>query len=170
MKSFSEFLGRKDRQVKERLQVLGKIFTNAGFRASNHTDDNDPYIFVWKPTEADAILESLSFEGVRIYIRGKDNICYRVANKETTEPFGNTYALDVKGMFHDMLRETHNKEKIGHEIIRYLIAELKTFFIKSAEAEKELPDTAKDSKMGAVVGGTAGDWSNSASSPNNSKV
>lgn len=135
-------------------------------------DPREPYIFVRKPLDAESILENLSFEGIRLYTRGKDILCYRPQNKENVEPFGNTYQLDIKGMFKDMLQETHKKDKIGHEVIKYIIEEIKTFFVRSAEAEKEQEPTAKDSGMGSVgvVGGAGNDYSNMVTDPRNSRV
>lgn len=171
MKSFSDFLGKRDRDNKEHLGILGKILEKAGFQVATFLDDRkEPHVFVHKPDAIDSILESLSFEGVRIYARGKDIICYRPQNKESTEPFGNAYMLDVKGMFKDILKETHKKDKIGHEIAKYVIEEIKNFFLQSAKAEKDQTPNDQDSQYGAaVVGGTGTDYANMAGDARNSR-
>lgn len=163
MRNFSAFVNQIDRSNKEHLYILYKILETAGFRVSNHLDnDKEPYIYVHKPINADPLLESLSFGGVRIYTRGKDIICYRPQNKSTTEPFGNTLELDIKGMFKDLVRES-NKTAVGHRIIFYIIKEIKDFFSKSAAAEKE---TDNDSTMGAIVDSpNTNDYSNQVMSP-----
>jgi hypothetical protein len=160
MRSFSSFLTRKDRQNKEHLLTLFHVFKKAGFQIDNHLDDiKEPYLFIRKPVSIDPILEQLSFGGIRIYTRGSDIVCYRSQNKEQTEPFGTTYQLDISGMFKDLVRET-NKDLLGHQIIFYIIKEVKDFFIRSAQAEKE-EDTGGDSQMGAVIAGSMGtDYSN----------
>jgi hypothetical protein len=161
MKTFSSFLDRKDRENKEHLHILHQILQQAGFQISNYLDENDePYIFVHKPVDAEPIVESLSFGGVRIYNRGQDLVCYRAQMKETTEPFGTTYMLDVKGMFKDLINES-SKERVGLRIIFNIIKEIKDFFILSAKAERE-ENGGNDSKMGTGMLPTdgAGDYAN----------
>lgn len=156
MKSFHSFVGHKEMENKEHLHVLRQILEKAGFQVSNHLDDpKEPYVYVKKPINADPILESLSFGGVRLYTRGRDLICYRAQNKEATEPFGTAYSLDIKSMFKDMILE--DKERIGLKIIFHIVKEIKEFFVKSAEAEK----LANDSPIGSVVVGSGvTDYSN----------
>ncbi len=132
MKSFGTFLNLKDRENKKNLSILRDIFEKSGFGVTDFLSDRkEPYIYIHKPQ----IAESLSFGGVRIYTRGKDIICYRVQNKEYTQPFGSAYHLDVTGMFRSMIKE--DKDKVGEKIAEYLVSELKDFFIKSAKYEKE---------------------------------
>lgn len=158
MKRFSSFVTTKDRENKENLHVLQQVLEKAGFQVSNNLDNpKEPYIYVHKPTDVDSVLESLSFGGVRLYTRGTDIICYRAQNKEKTEPFGESRILDIKGMFKDLIRDS-SREKIGHKIIFQVIKELKDFFIRSAEAEKE--NDVGDGEMGtAVIGGVSNDYS-----------
>lgn len=161
MRSFSSFLTRKDRENKEHLLTLFHILEKAGFQVNNHLDDiKEPYLFIRKPVDVDPILEQLSFGGVRIYTRGNDIICYRSQNKEHTEPFGTTYQLDISGMFKDLVNET-NKDILGKQIIFYILKELKDFFIRSAQAEKEDDTGGPDSQMGAAIVGSMGtDYAN----------
>jgi hypothetical protein len=160
VRTFSSFLTSKERENKEHLNVIQKLLERAGFQVTNKLDDDkEPYVYIHKPVDADPILEGLSFGGARLYTRGSDLICYRSQNKSNTEPFGTTYFLDVKGMFKDLVKE-HDKDKIGHRIIFYIIQEMKNFFVKSARAEKEGED---DGQMGSVVMGTTGtDYANQA--------
>src|SRR6185503_15682135 len=100
MKTFGSYLARKDRDIKSHLRLLEQILTKAGFQVVNYLDDNkEPYIYVRKTTNIDPVVEQLSFNGIRIYTRGKDIVCYRPQNKEATEPFGTTYQLDINEMF-----------------------------------------------------------------------
>ena len=162
-RSFTDFLGTKDRDAKKHLKILEQILKKSGFHVADHTEDRkDPYVYVYKPDQVDSILENLSFGGIRLYHRGKDLMCYRRQMKDDVEPFGETYFLDIRGMFKNVLGETHNKKKIGHEVIKYIIEELKMFFIDSAKAEKEEEPKSDQGKMGAVTApaGGAGDYSN----------
>jgi len=144
-------MDKKEREHKEHLHILLQILQKAGFKVGNHLDnDKEPYIFVRKP------VEKLSFDGVRIYIRGKDIVCYRPQNKEHTEPFGTSNQLDLEGMFKDLIRDT-DKKMIGNRIIFYVVQELKEFFVNSAKAERD-----EDPPMGdLVIGSTSGtDYAN----------
>jgi hypothetical protein len=157
---FSEFLKKKSRTTKEHLNILGTILTKSGFKVIKNLDDShDPNIFVRKPIDADPILENLSFDGIRIYARGNDLICFRPQNKENVEPYGSSYILDITGMFKDLIREANKPEKLGYNITKYIIEEVKTFFIDSAKAEKE--ESPDQGPMGSAVvaGGTGSDYS-----------
>ena len=169
MRSFSTFVDSKERKNKENLHLLEQMLQRAGFQVSNYLDDKkEAYIFVHKPTDVDPIIENLTFEGIRLYTRGNDLVCYRAQNKKETEPYGNTYLLDVKGMFKDLVKE-HDKDKVGHRIIFNIIKELKDFFVSSAEAEKQ--EDKPDSKMGSVVLGSVGgtDYANTIGNDMSSK-
>lgn len=163
MRNFSTFLATKDREDREHLRILNHIFEKAGFQVANHIDDQkEAYIFVRKPADVEPILETLSFEGIRIFTRGKE-LCFRAQNKENVEPWGSAYSLNIREMFKDLVHESHDKEKVGHLIIKFLIQEVKNFFVQSAQAEKEKqpPGIADDTKMGAAVVGASGtDYSN----------
>lgn len=138
MKSFGTFLSSKARDNKDHLSILKDVFQKSGFDAIDFLSDHkQPYIYIRKPQ----ILENVSFGGIRIYTIGTDIICFRVQNKEHTEPFGSAYQLDVKGMFKDMVKE--DKNDIGEKIIDYLISEINQFFIQSAKAEQEMNSVPK---------------------------
>lgn len=157
---------RKDRTNKNNLRVLGKVLARAGFHVKDHLDHHqDPYLYVEKPAGYDPLIESLTFGGVRLYTRGTDIVSFRPQNKESAEPFGLAYLLDVKGMYKDLIRE-QNTDKIGLDLIRYLVEEMLNFFVISAKRQSdEEGDTVVDS-MGKVVNGSAGgtDYGNSVSS------
>lgn len=155
MHSFGKFLNRKDQDNKENLETLRDLFSKSGFKVYDHLNNHkEPYIFINKPK----IYDNLSFGGVRVYTRGTDIICYRIQNKEHTEPYGTAYQLDVKGMFKNMIKE--DKETIGEKIINYLVSEIDNFFKRSSKVEKEL--NVSVSPMGNLVAPTisAGDFSN----------
>ena len=143
MKTFNSFLTKKDRENKDHLYVLGYVLEKAGFKITNKLNDEEPYIYVHKPSSFDPLIEQLSFGGVRIYTRGKDTVCYRSQNKVETEPFGTARQLNVNEMFKDLIDEK-DKKFIGQRIIFYIIQELKDFFIKSAKAEREEAHYGKD--------------------------
>jgi hypothetical protein len=156
---FSEFLKKKNKTAKGHLKILETILTKAGFKVVDGIDDaRDPHIFVRKPIDADPILENLSFDGIRIYTRGNDLICFRPQNKDNVEPYGDSYILDITGIFKDFIKESNKPEKLGYDITKYVIEEIKTFFIDSAKAEKE--ESPDQGPMGsATVGGTGTDYS-----------
>lgn len=167
MLTFSDFVGKHDRQHKEHLNILGHLLKKAGFHLTAHLDDrHEPHIFIHKPDHADSILENLSFGGIRLYVRGKDNVCWRPQMKEDVEPFGRAYLLDLRGTFKDILSDTHKKKETGKELARYVIEEIIGFFKDSAEAERE-QEPGKGSEFGAAVAGSTGtDYSNMVFSKN----
>jgi hypothetical protein len=57
-------------------------------------------------------------------------------------------------MFKDLIKEYKKPEKLGYDITKYVIEEIKTFFIDSAKAEKE--ESPDEGPMGSIVGGSTG--------------
>lgn len=161
MKSFSDFNDREDRKNKEKLHTISLILKSAGYKTHNHLNDHDePYIFVRKPSQHYPILENLTFNGIRIYTRGKDIICYRIQNKENTEPFGETYRLDIKKIFQSLVGDVKKREKIGVEVAKYIIEEIKDFFLESAKAEETEPEEDIEGSMGVVTPSSNNDYAN----------
>lgn len=155
MKSFGTFLTKKDKDNKDHLDILKELFKKSGFQVSDFLSERkEPYIFIHKPE----MFESLSFGGVRIYTRGTDIVCYRVQNKEYTEPFGTAYQLDVKGMFKDMIKE--DKNKVGDKIIKHLISEMKSFFEQSYKAERDIGSEITSVGILSAPTIASGDFSN----------
>ena len=129
---FGEFVGKKERKAKKQLGIVKEVLSKQGMICKDHLEDDDPYIFLQNPNRG------TQFQGVRIYKIG-DYICYRVQNEENTHPYGKAYQLEVEDMFQDLVSdEDYDQEKAGKEVMKSIAEELKKFFIKSADAEKEL--------------------------------
>lgn len=153
MRRFSAFLERKDRQNKDNLRLLGKLLSKSGFQVKDHLDHHeDPYLFIEKPLDNDPIIESLEFGGIRLYTRGKEIISFRPQNKESAEPFGSAYLLDVKGMYKDLMKDGNN-EKIAKDLCRYIVEEVLNFFLHCAKAQKDEEKETSDDGLGKVVNG-----------------
>jgi hypothetical protein len=148
---FLEFIDRRQREAKKHLKLLGLVLKKNGFQVESHLSDEDPYIWL-KSTEKN------DFEGVRIYEIGS-TIAFRVQKEEKTEPYGNAYVLDVEDMFNDYMGDNISEEMAGRKVIEAIGSEFRSFFKKSAEAEKEIRDSGYEDK-GVILktGGT--DYSN----------
>lgn len=148
---------RKDRENRSHLRTLSKTLAMAGFSVKDHSDHHgDPYIFVSKPVDGDPLMENLSFGGIRIYTRGKDVMSFRPQNKETAEPFGPAYLLDIEGMYKDLIKDGP-EEKIAVDLVRYVVEEVLNYFVYAAKAQSE--DEAEmddDDMLGKVVDGSTG--------------
>jgi len=166
MRRFSEFLDRKDRENKDHLHILKDLLEMAGFDVKNHLNHHeDPYLYIRKPSDAEPVVDNLSFGGIRIYTRGKDIISFRPQNKEAAEPFGTAYLLDVKGMYKDLMKD-HKEERVGKKLSKYIIEEVLNFFVHSAKAEKDDNDMVPDDSFGKIITGGSGtgtDYSNTIS-------
>lgn len=129
---FGEFVGKKKRHAQKQLGIIKEVLSKQGLVVKDHLEEDDPYIFLQNPNGG------TQFQGVRIYKIG-DFVCYRVQNEENTHPYGKAYELDVEEMFQDLISdEDYNQEKAGKEVMKNIIKEFNKFFLKSAEAEKEL--------------------------------
>ena len=131
MATFREFVDKKTRKAKKELGIVEKILSQAGITVKNFLDEDEPYIYVENPSG------NLPFEGVRIYKIG-DDIAYRVQKEEKTHPYGKAYLLDIEGMYDDLISDNVNEEKAGKAIIKAINSEMRNFFVKSAEAERDV--------------------------------
>lgn len=132
MKKFREFVDKKARQSKRQLGILKSVLEQNGMAVKDFIEEEEPYIFLKNPNGG------TQFDGVRIYKIG-DDICYRVQNEDRTHPYGKAYALEVEDMFNDLISDDeYDHAKAGQEIMKGLAEELRDFFTKSAQAEKEL--------------------------------
>ena len=151
MRSFSSYVERQDRQNKDNLRTLGYILSKAGFKVHDHLNHHgDPFLYIEKPTEHDRMIETLEFGGIRLYNRGSDLVCYRTQNRETTEPYGAAYLLDVKGMYKNLLQE--KEERVAQNLVRYLVEEVLNFFMQSAIAKNKDDNEIEDDTLGKIVG------------------
>ena len=137
MQNFHEFVIKKQRDAKKHLKIIKTVAEKGGFKVEDFTSvHEDPYIFVYAPSR------DLSFDGIRIYqIAGE--IAYRTQRESKTHPYGRAYQLPVQEIYEDLL-EDQPKDKIGSEIIDIVNKEIKSFFERSVQAEKELPMMTAD--------------------------
>lgn len=159
MKTFLEFVDRKEREGKRQLKILAKVFESQDFETKDHTSHDDPYIYVGNPTK------DASFDGIRIYKIGT-TLAFRIQKEEKTHPFGRAYLLDVEDMYQDLLTDHHKPESAGKALIKSIAEEVKLFFNRQARAENELknlfqgaPDS-KDPFNRVVIRSTGTDYSN----------
>lgn len=142
---FKEFCDKKGRWTKKQLRVLEKVLSHEKIKSEDHTDDEDPYLFV----RAD---QDLSFDGIRIYKIG-DKLAYRVQKESDTQPFGRAYPLSVEDMWDDFLTDQMNEEKAGKAVMEAIVGEIKKFFEKSLKAEQEIKTIEFDRKKMKLVNG-----------------
>lgn len=159
MRTFLEFVDRKEREGKRQLKILGKLFESQGFEAKEHTSADDPYLYVANP------MKHASFDGIRIYKIGS-TLAFRIQKEEKTHPFGRAYMLDVEEMYNDLLTDHHKPEDAGKALVKSVAEEIKLFFNKQAKAENELKamfqgqGDMKDPFNRVVVRASGTDYSN----------
>jgi hypothetical protein len=159
---FGSFLKKRERDNKEKLKLLGLILKKAGFDVHPHLDVyKDPHLFIAKPEGLGEYVDDLSFDGIRIFMRGKDIVCFRSQMKNNAMPFGETYLVDVSGMYRDLMDD--DEKKAPYRVIYYVIQELRDFFIQSGHAEADVPPEYEDGQQGMITGGTGTDYSNTVS-------
>ncbi len=160
-RSFGDFVDKKQRESARQLKLLKQLLESGGLKVENFldTDDrDDPYIFCFMPTR------NGSFDGIRIYKIG-EHIAFRIQKENQTHPYGSAYPLPIEDMFHDFLGEEDNVDqmKAGEKIIKSVIKEIRRFFDKSVEAEREERDQAidqeKDNGGSPLVRTTGTDYS-----------
>lgn len=158
MNTFNEFVDKKTRESRKQLKIIEKILRRHKMPVGSFLEEEDPYLFL-KNHQGQA-----SFEGVRIYKIG-GALAYRIQKESQTHPYGKAYALDIEGMWDDLISDETKEDKAGGEIIKAVKEEFQNFFAKSLEAEKELRQGDFDKKsdpMGNVMttGGQGTDYSN----------
>lgn len=156
MKSFVEYVDHKEREGRRHLRIVKKLLESEGFSVKDNLGSDEPYIFMAAPEK------NVSFDGIRIYKIGSQ-LAYRIQKEEKTHPFGKAYPLDVEEMFDDLLADHRHPEAAGKEVIKAVTEEVKKFFTKTAEAEKELRNGEFDrgDPLSRVVIKTTGtDYSN----------
>lgn len=164
--TFKEFVDKKTRESKKQLYTIEKVLKKEGMNVVNFLEDDEPHIFLRNPQGG------TSFDGVRIYKIG-GNIAYRVQKEDRTHPYGKAYLLDVEGMFEDLISD-QTEQTAGEQVIKSIAQELRKFFEKNAEAEKEIRQSEFDQKsdpMGRVTINSGGaDYANSVNSNYHSRV
>lgn len=133
MKPFIEFVNRKQRTSKKHLSLVEKLLKKGGFETKSFLEEDDPFIFVKTNSE-------LSFDGIRIYEIG-DTLAYRIQKEMKTHPYGKAYELNLEDMFNDYMSENIKEEEAGKKVIESTIEEIKKFFKRSKNAEKDIQNS-----------------------------
>ena len=128
---FNEFVEAKERVKKKRLAIVKKMLEASGLNVIDKTNNKNDEAFIYVYNSG----KNLPFDGIRVYeIAGQ--FAYRVQKEVDTQPYGKAYSISIESMFEDLLGEDMPDEKIGHEIIRSVVNEIKDFFDRSYEAEQ----------------------------------
>lgn len=134
IKTFTDFLDKKQRDSLKQLEIVQKVLERNGMRVENFLDidkNEDPYIFCLNPSR------NTSFDGVRIYKIG-ETLAFRIQKENKTHPYGKAYALKVEEIFNDLMGEEEiDQKKAGMKVIELIGKELKKFFEKSQDAETD---------------------------------
>lgn len=157
-KSFGDFVDKKKRDALHQLSLIERLLKKQGLRVESYLKNNEdePYIFCYNPSR------SASFDGIRIY-KIASTIAFRIQKESETHPYGKAYNLPIEDMFQDFLQEANTKEQeAGHKVIEAVANEIRKFFDKSAEAErndrmKEIEGQKGDSKGTVSIRSTAGE-------------
>lgn len=151
-KSFGTYVNKRKRDSLKELKLVEKLLKNHGLRVENYlenSDGDDPYIFCYNP------LKQGSFEGVRIY-KIANMIAFRVQKESKTHPYGRAYHLPIEEMFDDFLEdENTSEEKAGKKVIEAVVKEVRRFFEKSVEIEKDDRMSSIEGEPGEGMGNVA---------------
>lgn len=148
---FSSFIDKKNKEARKELSIIRDILSEGDMDVEDILKSDAPYLFLKNPDE------NLDFGGVRIYKIGS-NIAYRIQKESKTEPYGTAYPLNIEDMFGDLITDM-NEEKAAKHIKKAVIAEFKSFFRKSAEAQEKINSDGAGTLGKIVVTGGAGDLS-----------
>ena len=113
---------------------MKKLLENNGLKVESFIDNKDkrdPYIFCYNTNKESG------FDGIRIYKIGSD-LAFRIQKESKTHPYGAAYKLPIESMFNDFISDEGNNEtKAGQKIIESVGKEIKRFFERSLEAERD---------------------------------
>jgi hypothetical protein len=152
MKQFLEFIDRKQREGKKHLKLIERVLRKGGLQIYSHLEEEDhPYLFVKAPNK-------LSFDGIRIYEIG-EMIAYRIQKEEKTHPYGKARLLDLESMFNDYMSENMKEKEAGKRVMESVVNEVRKFFLKTSNAEKEMIDSGQDDP-GLIIKTGGNDYSN----------
>jgi len=149
-RSFGDFVDKKKRESIHQLRLVKSLLERSGMKVENfleaEDDTHEPYIFCHNPTKTG------SFDGIRIYKIGTD-LAFRVQKESKTHPYGSAYPLPIETMFYDFLSDDGvDERKAGQKIIESISKEIRKFFDKSAEADREEREKGVDNQgMGDVM-------------------
>ena len=157
-RSFGDFVDKKKRESIRQLDLIKQILENNNLKVDNFLQtesDSEPYIFCYSH------LKNTGFEGIRIYKIGNE-LAFRVQKESKTHPYGAAYTLPVEEMFSDFLTDNGVSEpQAGKKIIESIGQEIKRFFEKSAQAEKDnqLQGSETDTNGNVLIRTTGTDYS-----------
>lgn len=156
-RSFGEFVDKKKRESIHQLRLVKSLLERGGMKVENfleaEDDSHEPYIFCHNPTKTG------SFDGIRIYKIGTD-LAFRVQKESKTHPYGSAYPLPIETMFYDFLSDDGvDEKKAGQKIIESISKEVRKFFDKSAEADREEREKGVDGMGDVMVRNTGTDYS-----------
>lgn len=157
-RSFGDFVDKKKRESIRQLTLLKQLLERNNMKVDNFLesdDGDDPYIYCHNPSK------NGSFDGLRLYKIG-EGLAFRVQKENKTHPYGSAYPLPVEDMFQDFLSDEGIDEmKAGQKIIESIGKEIRKFFEKSIDAEKDerSKDIEKDSAGNVLVRTTGTDYS-----------
>ena len=139
-KSFGDFVDKKKRDSLRQLGLIRQMLERQGMKVDNFLENHEeePYIFCFNPTR------NGSFDGVRIYKIG-DIISFRIQKENKTHPYGAAYAMPIEDMFQDFLSDEDIDEvAAGKKVMESVSKEIRKFFDKSVEAERDERDKMID--------------------------
>ena len=158
-KTFGEFIDKKKRESIRQLTLVKELLERSGLKVENFLqseDGDDTYIYCHNPTR------NGSFDGIRIYKIG-NQLAFRVQKENKTHPYGSAYPLPIEEMFHDLLSdEEADQLKAGKKVIEAVHREIRRFFDKSVEAEKDERQKSiqgQDGQGSVLVKSTGTDYS-----------
>lgn len=153
-------MDKKRREGLKQLSLLKQLLERTGMKTESFLDNgevDEPYVFCWSPSGGS------SFGGIRIYKLG-NQIAFRVQKENKTHPYGSAYPLNVEEMFNDFISEEQvDEKKAGDMVIEHVAKEIKNFFEKSLNAERDeregLIDKEKEAAGSVLVRSTGTDYS-----------
>ena len=148
-KSFGEFVDKKKRDSVRELELIKGLLESNGLKVENFlktSHEDEPYVFCFSPTR------NGSFDGIRIYKIG-NSLAFRIQKENKTHPYGSAYPLPVEDMFNDFLSdEDVDQMKAGKKVIESVNKEIRRFFDKSVEAERDERSQGVDGDEGDSEG------------------
>lgn len=158
-RTFGDFINKKKRESLKQLSLLKQALERNGLKTESHLegDQDEPYVFCTCP------FGGTSFGGIRIYKIGTQ-LAFRIQKENKTHPYGSAYPLNIEEMFSDFLSEEKvDEKKAGEMVIEHLGKEIRKFFERSIDAEKEersqRVDKEKEAAGNVLVRTTGTDYS-----------
>ena len=157
-RSFGDFVDKKKRESIRQLRIMKQLLERHGLHVDNYLEtgeDHEPYVFCYNPNRDGG------FDGIRIYKIGSD-LAFRIQKESKTHPYGAAYPLPIESMFSDFLSDDGIDEaKAGKKIIEAVSKEVKKFFERSLEAERDdrQQGIEKDAAGSVLVRTTGTDYS-----------